>query len=139
MTAARARKVANVVNDIPDQEVFGEDARRLLLVSWGGTFGAVRAAVERARREGRDVAHMHLRWLNPMPRNVGELLKRFERVLVCELNMGQLEFVLRGRYLVDAEGLHKVRGRPFLISEVRAKIEEILGGKPSCPPASVSR
>jgi 2-oxoglutarate ferredoxin oxidoreductase subunit alpha len=131
MTELRARKIANVVNDIPDQEVFGADSGELLVVSWGGTFGAVRAAVERCRQEGLDVSHMHLRWLNPMPANVGQILHAFRHVLVCELNLGQLLLLLRGRFLVDARGYHKVQGRPFTIAEIRTKIREILGEKRS--------
>jgi len=128
MVTLRAQKVANVVEDIPDQEVFGDPAGDLLIVTWGGTFGSARAAVEHLRSAGRKVSHMHLRWLHPMPRNVGELLRGFGRVLVCELNLGQLLLVLRGKYLVDAEGLHKVQGRPFMVSEIVAKANEMLQG-----------
>jgi len=131
MTELRARKIANVVQDIPDQAVFGAESGELLVVSWGGTFGAVRAAVERCREEGLDVSHMHLRWLNPMPRNVGQILHRFRRVLVCELNLGQLLLLLRGRFLADACGYHKVQGRPFTIAEIRMKIRDMLGEKRS--------
>lgn len=128
MTDQRLRKVANVVNDVPDQDVFGDDHGELLLVSWGGTYGAVRGAVEQAREAGHSVSHAHLRWLHPMPKNLGDVVRRFRRVLVCELNMGQLQFLLRGRYLVDADGLHKVEGQPFKIHDILAKIDEILGG-----------
>ncbi len=131
MTELRAQKVAGVVRDVPDQEIFGHQEGKLLVVSWGGTFGAVRSAIEQALNDGQDVGHAHLRWLSPMPGNFGDLLKRYERVLVCELNMGQLRMLMRGTYLVDALGLNKVQGRPFTISEVRAKIDELLGGNPS--------
>lgn len=130
MVELRAQKVANVARDVPDQEVFGAQRGELLVVSWGGTFGCVRTAIEQARDNGKDVSHVHLRWLNPMPRNLGEILSRFRKVLVCELNMGQLQLLLRGRYLVDAAGLHKVQGRPFMVSEVLDKVDELLGGKP---------
>ncbi len=129
MTDQRAKKVQNVVADLPDQEVFGDSSGELLVVSWGGTFGAVRSAVEGAREAGQNVSHMHMRWLNPMPRNTGEILRRFKKVVVCELNMGQLELLLRATYLVDAQGLHKVKGRPFMVGEIRAKINELLGGR----------
>jgi 2-oxoglutarate ferredoxin oxidoreductase subunit alpha len=129
MTELRAQKIANVIRDVPDQEVFGDPRGELLLVSWGGTFGAVRTATERARAAGRAVSHMHLRWLNPLPRNVGDIVKSFKTVLVCELNLGQLLWLLRARYLVDALGLHKVQGKPFMVSEILAKVNEILGGK----------
>lgn len=137
MVNLRAQKIANIARELPPQEVFGAPpavsggngsaAGDLLLVSWGGTFGAVRTACERAREQGRSVAHMHLRWLNPLPANVGDVLRHYKRVLVCELNMGQLQLLLRGRFLVDAEGLHKVQGRPFNVREVSARIEELLG------------
>jgi len=129
MVTLRARKVANVVQDIPDQEVFGAPQGELLVVSWGGTFGAVRTAVERARETGQDVAHAHLRWLNPLPANLGDILRNFRRVLVCELNMGQLLLLLRAHYLVSAIGLHKVQGRPFMVSDITDKIDELLGGR----------
>ena len=131
MTEARQKKVDNVLRDVPDQEVFGTKSGELLVVSWGGTFGAVRTAIEQAREDGKDVSHVHLRWLNPMPGNLGDILKRFRKVLVCELNMGQLQFLLRGRYLVDAAGLHKVQGRPFMVSEILDRVDELLGGKAS--------
>jgi 2-oxoglutarate ferredoxin oxidoreductase subunit alpha len=132
MTDLRQQKVDGVVRDIPDQEVFGDASGRLLVVSWGGTFGAVRTAIEQIRDNGQtDVSHVHLRWLNPMPKNLGEILKRFDRVLACELNMGQLQMLLRGRYLVDVLGLHKVKGRPFMVQEVVDKVNEVLGGSAS--------
>jgi 2-oxoglutarate ferredoxin oxidoreductase subunit alpha len=129
MTDQRLRKVANIAADIPDQEVFGRERGKLLLVSWGGTFGAVRTAAERAYEAGRDVAHAHLTWLNPFPRNLGDVLRRYERVLVCELNAGQLLLLLRAAYLVDAQGFTKIQGKPFMINEITDKIDEILGGK----------
>ena len=131
MTEERAQKIANVVADVPDQDVFGTAKGDLLVVSWGGTFGAVRTAVEQAREQGKDVSHAHLRWLNPMPKNLGDILKNFRTVLVCELNMGQLEFVLRGRYLVDAVGYHKVQGKPFRVDEIADAIDQHLGGRSS--------
>ncbi len=129
MVALRAQKVANVIREVPDQEVYGASRGELLVVSWGGTFGAVRTAIERACEAGQDVAHVHLRWLNPMPRNLGDILKRFRKVLVCELNLGQLQLLLRAHYLVDALGLYKVQGRPFMVSEILDKVDELLGGK----------
>jgi 2-oxoglutarate/2-oxoacid ferredoxin oxidoreductase subunit alpha len=131
MVNLRAEKVAKVLQDVPDQEVYGESKGELLVVSWGGTFGAVRTAIERAREAGKKVSHAHVRWLNPMPRNLGTLLHAFKRVLVCELNMGQLDFMLRGRYLVDTVGLHKVQGKPFMVGEILDKVDELLGGKAS--------
>ncbi|MHC4180693.1 MAG: 2-oxoacid:acceptor oxidoreductase subunit alpha [Planctomycetota bacterium] len=128
MVELRARKVANVVRDVPDQELFGNDSGDLLLVSWGGTFGAVRTAAEQLVEAGRDVAHMHMRWLNPMPANVGEILGRFRRILVCELNMGQLQFLLQAHFKIETIGLHKVQGRPFKVYDILNKVDELLGG-----------
>jgi 2-oxoglutarate ferredoxin oxidoreductase subunit alpha len=129
MVSLRAQKIDRVVQDIPDAELFGPQSGELLVVSWGGGFGAVRTAMERACEDGKDVGHLHLRWLHPMPRNVGPILGRFRRVLVCELNMGQLLLLLRGRFLVDALGLHKVQGRPFQVGEILSKVDELLGGE----------
>lgn len=131
MTELRARKVANVVHDVPDQEIYGEKQGELLVVSWGGTFGAVRTAIEQALEDGKDVAHAHLRWLNPLPANLGDILERYNKVLVSELNMGQLQMLLRARYLVDALGHHKVQGRPFHVSEITQRIDQLLGGHQS--------
>ena len=98
----------------------------LLVVSWGGTFGACTTAVERCQREGLSVAHAHLRYLNPFPRNLGDLLSRYQRILVPELNMGQLRAILRAKFLVDAEGLNKVQGKPFAVTEIVDKIKTLL-------------
>jgi 2-oxoglutarate ferredoxin oxidoreductase subunit alpha len=125
MTDIRRQKVANVAQSIPLQEVAGPESGDLLVVSWGGTYGAVWTAVKQCQRRGRSVAHCHLRYLNPFPRNLGEILKRYQRVLVPELNTGQLRMILRGTFLVDAIGLNKVKGKPFLVTEVVDKIEEL--------------
>ena len=131
MIELRAEKVAKVVNDVPDQEIFGDAEGDLLVVSWGGTFGAVHTAVDRVRREGLNASHIHLRWLNPMPRDIGEILRRFKKVLVCELNMGQLQFVLQARFKIETIGLHKVQGLPFMVGEVVDQIKKTLGGNAS--------
>ena len=96
------------------------------MIGWGGTYGAIATAVQRAQRKGHKVAHAHLRYLNPMPRNTGEVLKRYKKVLVPELNRGQLRLLLRAEFLVDAVGLNKIQGRPFLVSEIEEKIEQML-------------
>ena len=126
MVRLRARKVANAVNLIPDLEVTGPDHGALLVLSWGGTLGVCRQAVERVRAGGGVVAHAHLRHLNPLPANTGEVLARYERVLVPELNLGQLAMLLRARWLVDVVSLGKVRGRPFWVKDVAGVIEEML-------------
>ena len=134
MVKLRAQKVANAVNLIPDLEVTGPESGKLLVLSWGGTLGVCRQAVERVRAAGGGaggngigaVAHAHLRHLNPLPANTGEVLARYERVLVPELNLGQLALLLRARYLVDVVSLGKVRGRPFWVKDVTGVIEEML-------------
>ena len=127
MTNVRRQKVQNIAAEIPEQMVTGNESGDLLVVSWGGTFGACTTAVDQCRRDGLSVSHAHLRYLNPFPRNLGEVLSRYQRVLVPELNMGQLRSILRSTYLVDAVGLNKVQGKPFAVSEIVAKIKELLG------------
>jgi 2-oxoglutarate ferredoxin oxidoreductase subunit alpha len=126
MVRTRAQKIANIAQVIPELTVDGPQTGDLLVIGWGGTYGSILSAVHRAQRKGHKVAHAHLRYLNPMPRNVGEVLKRYKKVLVPELNGGQLSLLLRARFLVDVVGLNKVQGRPFLVSEIEAKIEELL-------------
>ena len=133
MVKLRAQKVANAVNLIPDLEVTGPESGKLLVLSWGGTLGVCREAVGRVRAAGGAgengigaVAHAHLRHLNPLPANTGAVLARYERVLVPELNLGQLALLLRARYLVDVVSLGKVRGRPFWVKDVTGVIEEML-------------
>ena len=126
MVRIRAAKVAAIAQDIPDIEPAGDSHGDLLIIAWGSTHGAITAAVNAQRAEGRRIGHVHLRHLNPLPSNLGEVITRFKKVLVPELNMGQLLWVLRAKYLVDAEGLNKIQGRPFKQSEVEQKIEEML-------------
>jgi 2-oxoglutarate ferredoxin oxidoreductase subunit alpha len=126
MVRTRAQKIANIANDIPLLQVNGPAEGDLLVVGWGGTYGAITTAVERAQRKGYQVAQAHFRYLNPMPRNTAEVLKRYKKVLVPELNAGQLLLLLRGLYLANAVGLNKIQGRPFLVSEIEEKIEQML-------------
>lgn len=126
MIRTRAQKVANIANDIPPLEVNGPADAELLVMGWGGTYGSITTAVERLQHRGLKVAQAHLRYLNPMPKNTGEVLKRFKRILVPELNAGQLRLLLRGMFLVPAEGLNKVQGKPFLVSEIEEKVEQML-------------
>jgi 2-oxoglutarate ferredoxin oxidoreductase subunit alpha len=121
----RADKIARIADDIPPQAVdAGGDRGRLAVVGWGSTYGPISRAVSDLLARGHDVSHIHLRYLSPLPRNLGALLARFERILVVEMNMGQLLGVLRNQYLVDAEGLNKVAGQPFKIEEVETAILE---------------
>src|SRR5207248_5452328 len=112
MVKTRAQKVANIAQEIPELKVTGPEDGDLLVIGWGGTYGALLTAVQRAQRKGLKVAHAHLRYLNPMPRNTATVLRRYRKVLVPELNAGQLVMLLRAKYLVDAVGLNKVQGRP---------------------------
>lgn len=127
MVNTRAKKVENVAQLIPLQEVEGPETGDLLVLSWGGTFGACKTAVEQCQEQGLKVAHAHLRWLNPFPRNLGDILKRYKKVLIPELNKGQLRMIIRSKYLVDAQGLNKIQGRPFFVQEVVAAIRGQLG------------
>jgi 2-oxoglutarate ferredoxin oxidoreductase subunit alpha len=129
MVRLRAEKIARIAADIPHVQVLGKDSGPLLVVGWGSTYGAITSAVEELQARGRPVSSIHLRYLNPFPANLGEVLKRFEKVLVPELNLGQLSLLIRARYLVDAVGLNKVQGKPFRVSEITRAIEELLRGQ----------
>ena len=127
MTEVRRDKVLGIANDIPEQEVeLGQKGGKLAIVGWGSTFGPIYQAVRRARAKGLDVSHIHLRHIWPMPKNLGDLLKSYEKIFVPEMNTGQLKTVLRDQYLVDARPLNKVSGQPFRIAEIEAAIEEAL-------------
>jgi len=127
MVRIRAAKINAITQDIPNVMPNGDPEGDLLLVSWGSTCGAITQSVKAQREKGRKIGHLHLRYLNPLPANVGDILKRYKKVLVPELNMGQLLWVLRAKYLVNAIGLNKIQGRPFKQSELDQKIEELLG------------
>lgn len=124
MVHIRAQKVANAAKLLPPQDVEGPQNGDLLVLSWGGTYGACLTAVQRAQAAGKSVAHAHLRYLNPFPSNLGEILGRYKKVLIPELNMGQLRMLVRSRYLVDAIGYNKIKGKPFTVSELYETILE---------------
>jgi 2-oxoglutarate ferredoxin oxidoreductase subunit alpha len=126
MVLTRARKIANIADEIPPLQVDGPASGDLLVIGWGGTYGAILSAVQRARRQGYSVSSAHLRYLNPMPRNTEQVLRSYRRVLIPELNCGQLSLLLRGRFLVDAASLNKIEGRPFLVSEIEEEIHKML-------------
>jgi 2-oxoglutarate ferredoxin oxidoreductase subunit alpha len=126
MVTYRAEKIAGIARDIPDVEVIGDREGDLLVLGWGSTYGAILSAVQRARGDGLPVSHAHLRYLNPFPENLGDVLSRFRKVLIPELNLGQLRLLIRACYLVDAVGLNRVTGRPFKIAEVEGKIRELV-------------
>ena len=126
MSLYRAEKVAGIAKDIPPLEVFGPEEGDLLILGWGSTYGALRSATERLMAGGRSVAHAHLRYLNPFPLNTGDVLRRYRTVLVPEINLGQLSFLIRGRFLVDAVSYGRVRGKPFRIQEIVDEAERLL-------------
>ena len=118
MVNTRARKISEIADRIPPQDVFGALTGDILVVSWGGTYGACHTAVHRCQQSGLSVSHAHLRYMNPMPSNIGELLRSFKTVLVPELNSGQLRMLLRAKHLVDCIGINKVKGKPFSVHEL---------------------
>jgi 2-oxoglutarate ferredoxin oxidoreductase subunit alpha len=122
MTELRAAKVAAIADEIPPLLVDSEPGAELLVLGWGSTEGAIRAGVRRAREAGHKVATAQLRYLNPLPSNTGDVLRSFERVLVPELNSGQLALLLRGRFLVDIESFTKIQGQPLFASEMEEEI-----------------
>jgi 2-oxoglutarate ferredoxin oxidoreductase subunit alpha len=126
MVRQRARKVANIAREIPPLEVTGPAGAELLVIGWGGTHGSITTAVQQAQRRGLKVAQAHLRYLNPMPANTAAVLRSYNKVLVPELNGGQLALLLRGLYNVEVVSLSKVQGKPFLVSEIEDKIAELL-------------
>ncbi len=126
MVRLRAEKVARVAMDIPLTEVRGDSSGKLLVIGWGGTYGAILEAVERLRAQGKSIAHVHLRYLSPLPADLKNIIPRFEKVLVPELNMGQLVKIIRAEYLVDAKGINKIQGQPFRVSELMEKMQEFL-------------
>ena len=126
MTRLRAQKVAGIADDIPELEVDDPDGAELLVLGWGGTYGTIAAGVRRVRQEGGKVAQAHLHYLNPFPRNTGEVVRRYGRILVPEMNLGQLLKLIRAEFLVDAVGYNRVRGVPFRSSEIQEAIEAML-------------
>jgi 2-oxoglutarate ferredoxin oxidoreductase subunit alpha len=127
MVRTRAEKVAGIAQDIPEIIPEGDTSGDLLIVAWGSTNGPITAAMNAQREKGRKIGHVHLRHLNPFPRNLGDVLKRYKKVLVPEMNMGQLVMILRAKFLVDAQSYGKIQGKPFKQSEIEDKIEELLG------------
>ena len=125
MVKIRQAKVDRVADDFPEAQVNGPDSGDLLVLGWGSTYGAITSAVMRARDRGHEVAQLHLRYLNPLPRNLGDVLQRYETVLVPEINLGQLAMLLQGRYLRKIDRLNKVQGLPFRTSEILDRILEL--------------
>src|SRR6185436_12245867 len=127
MTRLRAAQVAGIAHDLPDLVVDDPDGDAdVLVLGWGSTYGPIGAAVKRVRRDGHKVAQAHLHYLNPFPRNTGEVVRGYEKVLVPEINLGQLQKLIRAEFLVDANGFNLVRGTPFRASEVADAIDAMV-------------
>ena len=126
MVRLRARKIANVADSIPATTIDGPDSGRLLVLGWGSTFGSIRSAVAKLRENHEGIAHVHLRHLNPLPPDLGDILGRFDQVLIPEMNMGQLSRLIRAEYLVDAISWGKIQGSPFKVSEIVRRVETLL-------------
>ncbi len=122
MVRLRNKKVDAVSASVPDVVPFGDESGDVLVVGWGSTYGAIRTAVEALREEGKSVSHVQLRYLNPLPKNLGDVLLKYEKIIVPELNMGQLNSILRSKYLVNSIGLNKIKGKPFTVEEIYNKI-----------------
>lgn len=126
MTHLRASKVQAISKSIPPLEIYGKDKGQLLVLGWGGTYGAITSAVKACQEEGLSVSSIHLKHLNPFPDNLGDILNQFDKVLIPELNLGQLSVLIRDKFLIDAISFNKVQGKPFTISEMKEKIQSIL-------------
>jgi len=126
MVRLRAEKVQRMQQDIPDLEIFGKSSGKVLVLGWGSTFGSITTAVEQLQEKGESVSSAHLRHLNPFPKNLGDVLKGFETLIIPELNLGQLALLVRARFLVDAVSYTKVKGKPFKVAELVGKINEYL-------------
>jgi 2-oxoglutarate ferredoxin oxidoreductase subunit alpha len=128
MVRTRARKIAGITREIPPTQVFGDAEGDLVVLGWGSTYGPIREAVKHVRAKGKKVSHVHLRYLNPLPHDLEETLKRFKQVMIPEMNMGQLLKMIRADYLIDAFGFNKIQGRPFKVSEIENRINRALEG-----------
>jgi 2-oxoglutarate/2-oxoacid ferredoxin oxidoreductase subunit alpha len=129
MVRTRARKIAGMVREMPPTEIFGDtDGGDLVVLGWGSTYGPIREAVKQLRDKGKIVSHIHLRYLNPLPSDLGDQLRKFKKVVVVEMNMGQLLKMVRAEYLIDAVGCNKIQGRPFKVSELANRVTRALEG-----------
>ncbi len=128
MVRLRDKKIKNIENDIPDLEVDGDESGDLLVLGWGGTYGTLKEAVNRAREMGLKVSHAHTRYIHPLPKNTEKVLKSFKKILIPEINLGQLAKVIRSEYLIPVEQFNLVRGLPFKVTDILGKITDLLGG-----------
>ena len=121
----QGKKVANIAEDIQLQELDGPESGDLLVLSWGGPYGACATAVHQAQSAGKKVSHCHLRYLNPFPKNLRDILSRFNKILIPELNLGQLDLIIRASFMIETVSLNKIQGKPFSVAEILSKIEEL--------------
>jgi 2-oxoglutarate ferredoxin oxidoreductase subunit alpha len=129
MVRTRARKIAGIAREIPPTTIFGDqNGGDLVVLGWGSTYGSIREAVKQVRDKGKSVSHIHLRYLNPLPSDLEDHLRKFKKVMVAEMNMGQLLKIVRADYLIDAIGCNKIQGRPFKVSELTGRISRALEG-----------
>lgn len=128
MVNLRTQKIKNIANDIPDLKVDGDEQGDLIVLGWGGTYGTLKDATSLAREKGYKVSHAHLQYLNPLPKNTGEVLNNFSKVLIPEINLGQLSRLIRSEFLIDVKQFNKVRGLPLNTADVLDNIIDILGG-----------
>jgi 2-oxoglutarate ferredoxin oxidoreductase subunit alpha len=126
MTELRRDKIERIAGDIPQVVVEGEQNGEVLLLSWGSTYGAAKTAFDTLHREGKNISFLNLKYLHPLPSNLGSILKRFKKILIPEMNLGQLKMVIQAKYLVPVDGLHKVQGKPFKANEIENKLREML-------------
>ena len=126
MVELRQKKVDVIADNLPKIETFGEESGEVLVLGWGGTYGAIRSAVQRMIVEGKSVSHIHLRNLNPFPKDLGEKLIKFDKVVIPELNLGQLNSLIRSKFLIDTKNINKVEGKPFTPSEIYEEVSKIL-------------
>jgi 2-oxoglutarate ferredoxin oxidoreductase subunit alpha len=126
MVRIRARKVAGIAREIPPTKIGGAQEGDVLVLGWGGTYGALSAAVNTLVGQGKKVGHVHLRYLNPLPPDLADVLGRFKKVLVPELNLGQLLRIIRSEFLIDAVGMNKIQGRPFKVAELVTRVQRLL-------------
>jgi len=134
MTKVRAEKIQRITQEIGELDLAGADSGDVLVIGWGGTFGALRQAQQSLAAAGKKVSHAHLRWLSPLEPGIAKVIHKFKHVLVAELNMGQLRNLLRAQFLIDCVGLNKIQGQPFMVREVTAAIENLLGTTSTAKP-----
>ncbi len=138
-TYSRAEKIARVAQECGELDLAGAESGDVLVIGWGGTFGALRQAQQSVAAQGKKVSHAHLRWLSPLEPGLAKIIRNFKKVLVAELNMGQLRTILRAEFLIDCIGLNKIQGQPFMVREVIAKIEELVGASPAETNAAIAQ